>query len=153
MMLQHAIYEVISPEGAATILYRDAQRAREVAERLKLTAEDCLRLGVVDTIIPEPLAGAHTNFPVVMQALQQHLLHALTELEQIPVKQLLAQRYRKFRRYGQFQQERHTISVAVVGRGQHELYLLKGYIPTVIDSAWSMLVTHSRKRKHRIASL
>lgn len=152
VMLQHAIYEVISPEGAATILYRDAQRAEEVAGRLKLTAEDCLQLGVVDAIIPEPLAGSHTNPLVVIQALQHHLLQALTELEQVPVKQLLAQRYRKFRRYGRFQEERHSLSVAVVGQGHHELYLLKGHVPIAIDSAWSMIVTHSRKRKHSLAS-
>lgn len=109
LMLQNAIYEVIAPEGAATILYRNAQKSRQVAEQLKLTAFDCLQLGVVDAIIPEPLAGAHTDPPMVMQALQQHLLHALVELEQVPVHQLLALRYRKFRRHGRFQRKQHVL--------------------------------------------
>ena len=120
LMLQNAIYEVIAPEGAATILYRDAQKARQVAEQLKLTASDCLQLGVVDAIIPEPLSGAHTDPPMVMQALQQHLLHAVAELEQVPVKQLLARRYRKFRRYGRFQRRRYLLAratVTAIGQG------------------------------------
>ena len=57
LMLQNAIYEVIAPEGTATILYRDTQKARQVAEQWKLTAADCLQLGVVDAVIPEPLSG------------------------------------------------------------------------------------------------
>ena len=132
LMLQNAIYEVIAPEGAATILYRDAQKARQVAEQLKLTASDCLELGVVDAIIPEPMAGAHTDPPVVMQALQQHLLHAITELEQVPVKQLLARRYRKFRRHGRFQRRQYLLArtaVTTVGQGQSLLRQLKDWLP------------------------
>ncbi len=112
LMLQNAIYEVIAPEGAATILYRDAQKASQVAEQLKLTASDCLQLGVIDAIIPEPLSGIHADPLIVMQALQQHLLHAITELEQVSVKQLLARRYRKFRRYGQFQRRPYLLTRA-----------------------------------------
>ncbi|GAC1556176.1 MAG: carboxyl transferase domain-containing protein [Ktedonobacteraceae bacterium] len=112
LMLQYAIYEVIAPEGAATILYRDAQKSRQVAEQLKLTASDCLQLGVVDAIIPEPLAGAHTEPAFVMHAFQQHLLYALTELEHVPVKQLLARRYRKFRRHGRFLPKHHLLTRA-----------------------------------------
>lgn len=155
LMLQNAIYEVIAPEGAATILYRDAAKASQVAEQLKLTASDCLRLGVVDAIIPEPLAGAHTDPLVVIQALQQHLLHAITELEQVPVKQLLAQRYRKFRRHGRFQR-RHYLrvraSVTVVGQGQSLLHQLKDWLPLTIISKLSTLVTHSGGRENGLAS-
>ena len=132
LMLQNAIYEVIAPEGAATILYRDVEKATQVAEQLKLTASDCLQLGVVDAIVPEPLSGAHTDPLVVMQALQQHLLHALTELEQVPVKQLLARRYRKFRRHGRFQRRQFLLTrtaVTTVGQGQSLLYQLKGWLP------------------------
>ncbi len=130
LMLENAIYEVIAPEGAATILYRNAQKAMRVAEQLKLTATDCLRLGVVDAVIPEPLAGAHSDPPVVMQALQKHLLHAITELEQVPTKQLLARRYRKFRRHGRFQQRPHFMtraSVSAAGQGRSLLLHLKGW--------------------------
>jgi acetyl-CoA carboxylase carboxyl transferase beta subunit/acetyl-CoA carboxylase carboxyl transferase alpha subunit len=131
LMLQNAIYEVISPEGAATILYRDAQKARQVAEQLKLTAFDCLQLDVIDVIIPEPLLGAHTDPPMVMQALQHHLLDAITELEQVPVKQLLARRYHKFRRYGRFQRRQYLLtraSVTAVGQGRSLLHQLKDWL-------------------------
>jgi acyl-CoA carboxylase subunit beta len=132
LMLQNAIYEVIAPEGAATILYRDAQKSKQVADQLKLTASDCLQLGVVDAIIPEPQAGAHTDPPAVMQALQQHLLHAVTELEQVPEKQLLARRYRKFRRHGRFQRRQYLLTrtaLTTVGQGQSLLHQLKDWLP------------------------
>jgi acetyl-CoA carboxylase carboxyl transferase subunit alpha len=132
LMLQNAIYEVIAPEGAATILYRDTQKDRQFAEQLKLTASDCLQLGVVDAIIPEPLSGAHTDPTMVMLALQQHLLHAITELEQVPVKLLLARRYRKFRRHGRFQRRPYLLTraaVTTVGQGQSLVHLLKDWAP------------------------
>ncbi len=155
LMLQNAIYEVIAPEGAATILYRDAQKARQVAEQLKLTASDCLQLGVVDAIIPEPLSGAHTDPPIVMQALQQHLLHAVTELEQVPVKQLLARRYRKFRRYGRFLRKQHLLlraSVTAVRQGQSLLHQLKDRLPIAIISRLpATLSTAIERRKWRHA--
>lgn len=156
LMLQNAIYEVIAPEGAATILYRDAQKASQVAEQLKLTASDCLQLGVVDVIIPEPLAGAHTDPPIVMQALQHHLLHAITELEQVPVKRLLARRYRKFRHHGRFQRRRYLLaraSVAALGQGQSLLQQLKDWLPIAIISRLSTFVTHRGGRENGLASL
>ncbi len=125
VMLQYAIYEVIAPEGAATILYRDAQKAMQVAEQLKLTASDCLKLGVIDAIVPEPLAGAHTDPSMVMQTLQQHLLHAFTELEHVPMKRLLARRYRKFRRYGRFQRKQFQRIHTLARQDQRVLHLLK----------------------------
>jgi len=100
MMLQQAIYEVIAPESAATILYRDVERTEQIAVQLKLTAADCLTLGIVDMIIPEPMAGAHTDPIPVMTALQTHVIAALAALEHLPVRQLLQRRYRKFRGMG-----------------------------------------------------
>jgi acetyl-CoA carboxylase carboxyl transferase beta subunit/acetyl-CoA carboxylase carboxyl transferase alpha subunit len=155
LMLQNAIYEVISPEGAATILYRDAQQARKVAEQLKLTAFDCLQLGVVDAIIPEPLLGAHIDPPMVMLALQQHLLHAITELEKVPVKQLLARRYRKFRRHGRFQRRQYLLtraSVIAVGRGRSLLHQLRDRLPRAIISRLSTLLPHGRGHENGLAS-
>ena len=155
LMLQNAIYEVIAPEGAATILYRNAQKARQVAEQLKLTASDCLQLGVVDAIIPEPLAGAHTEPALVMQAFQQHLLHALTELEHVPVKQLLARRYRKFRRHGRFLRKQHLLtraSVTAVGQGQSLLHQRKNWHLIAIIARLSTFVTHSRGHEKGLAS-
>ncbi len=106
LMLQEAIYEVIAPEGAATIIYRDASRAEEIAEKLKLTAADCLRLGIVDTVIPEPVAGAHTDPAVMFHRMRQELHTALGELDGFSTKQLLARRYRKFRHQGRFTRQR-----------------------------------------------
>jgi acyl-CoA carboxylase subunit beta len=156
LMLQNAIYEVIAPEGAATILYRDAQKARQVAEQLKLTAFDCLQLGVVDAIVPEPLSGAHTDPPMVMQALQHHLLHAITELEQVPMKQLLARRYRKFRRHGQFQRRQYLLtraSVTAVGQGQSLLRQFKDRLPLATIVRLSIIVTHRGEHENGLASL
>jgi len=155
LMLQNAIYEIIAPEGAATILYRDAQKARQIAAQLKLTAADCLQLGVVDAIIPEPPAGAHTDPPAVMQALQQHLLYAFTKLEQFPVKQLLARRYHKFRRYGRFQRKQHKLlraSAAAVKPEQHLLYQLKSGFSVVITTRLSAIVTRGKGRENGLAS-
>ena len=143
LMLQNAIYEVISPEGAATILYRDVQRARQVAEQLKLTAFDCRQLGIVDVIVPEPLAGAHTDPTVVMRALRQHVLYALAELDQVPAKQLLARRYRKFRRYGQFQRRQYLLvraSLSVARQGQRLLHQRKGWLSRRVLSRVSAFV-------------
>ena len=155
LMLQNAIYEVISPEGAATILYRDAQRARQIAEQLKLTAFDCQKLGIVDTIVPEPLAGAHTDPSVVMQALQQHVLYTLTELDHVPVKKLLARRYRKFRRYGRFQRRQYLLiraSVSAARQGQNLLNQHKNWLPGAIISRLYTIVTHSVGRENGLAS-
>lgn len=102
VMLQNAIFEVIAPEGAATILYRDARRAEQVATQLRLTARDCLALGIVDAIIPEPPEGVHTNPEPTMRALQRAILDTLTNLEHLPTRRLLARRYRKFRALGRF---------------------------------------------------
>jgi hypothetical protein len=113
--------------------------ATQIAEQLKLTAADCLQLGVVDAIIPEPPAGAHTDPPAVMQALQQHLRHAVYDLEQVPVKQLLARRYRKFRRQGRFQRRQYLLTCAAVtadGQEQSLLYQLKDWLPRTSLSRW-----------------
>lgn len=154
LMLQNAIYEIIAPEGAATILYRDAQKAKQVAEQLKLTAFDCLELGVVDAIIPEPLLGAHIDPPSVMQALEQHLLYAITKLELVPVKQLLARRYRKFRRYGRFQHKQylqiHTLT-RPSKRWQSLLRQFQSWIPSTI-SAKLPIVTRLTGHKQSLAS-
>src|SRR5579859_375961 len=155
LMLQNAIYEVISPEGAATILYRDAQKARQIAEQLKLTAFDCQQLGVVDAIVPEPLAGAHTNPTLVMQALQQHVLYALTELERIPVKKLLARRYRKFRRYGRFQRRQYLLiraSIVAARQGQSLIHQHKDWFPSAMLSKLYTIVTRGTGRENGLAS-
>ena len=100
LMLEHAIYSVISPEGAAAILYHDAQKAETLSEALKLTAEALQRLGVIDTIVPEPEGGAHLDPQKAAALVKQHVVAALRELRRIPVPRLLARRYAKYRHVG-----------------------------------------------------
>jgi acetyl-CoA carboxylase carboxyl transferase subunit beta len=101
LMLENAIYSVIAPEGAAAILYRDADRARDLAAALKLTAADCSVLGVVDTVVPEPEGGAHQDPDYAALVLRNFVLDALVELRKIGPGKLVDERYRKFRRMGQ----------------------------------------------------
>ncbi len=102
LMLEHAIYSVISPEGAAAIIYRDASRAEDVAPALKLTAQDCCSLGVVDVVVPEPEGGAHLDHETAAWQLKNALLQELTALQALPLKRLLKLRYKRFRRVGRF---------------------------------------------------
>lgn len=101
LMLEHAIYSVISPEGAAAILYRDAGRAPEVAESLKLTAPDLLQLEVIDGIVPEPEGGAHRDPDYAAVLVLDAIVECLAELTEYSPERLVRERYRKFRRMGQ----------------------------------------------------
>ena len=101
LMLDNAVYSVIAPEGAAAILFRDASRAPEVAESLKITAADCLRLEVIDEIVPEPEGGAHRDPNDAAALLLDMLTDSLAELLDLSPERLLRERYRKFRRMGQ----------------------------------------------------
>jgi acetyl-CoA carboxylase carboxyl transferase subunit alpha len=96
LMLEHAVYSVISPEGCASILWRDGEHAREAAEALRLTAEDLLRLGVVDRVVPEPLGGAHRQPKAAIAALGDALDDALRPLIDLDGARLRAQRREKF---------------------------------------------------------
>jgi len=102
LMLENAVYSVISPEGCAAILWKDAGQKERAAQALRLTAADLLELGVIDVIVPEPDGGAHADPDGAAQALGQALRHAVDELTPIPPDQLLAQRAGKFLRMGQF---------------------------------------------------
>jgi len=101
LMQENAIYSVIAPEGASAILYRSAAHAREVAGSLKITAYDCQRLGVIDTIVPEPSGGAQNDPRYAALQLRNHLVATLVELRKLPSSRLVDDRYRKFRRMGQ----------------------------------------------------
>jgi acetyl-CoA carboxylase carboxyl transferase subunit beta len=100
LMQAHAIYSVIAPEGAAAILYRDADRAPELAEKLKLTARDCLVAGIIDAIVPEPAGGAATAPDRAAELLQDGILAALTQLTERPVSRLVQTRGERYRAYG-----------------------------------------------------
>ncbi|HXF83053.1 MAG TPA: acetyl-CoA carboxylase carboxyltransferase subunit alpha [bacterium] len=100
LMLEHAIYSVISPEGAAAILWRDAARAPEVAQGLKITAADLRRLGIIDAIIPEPPGGAHADPELAAQVLGAALARELRRLRRVAPALLLRRRARKYREIG-----------------------------------------------------
>lgn len=100
LMLEDAIYSVISPEGAAAILYRDAAQAESLSEALKITAHDLLRLGVIDVVVPEPPGGAHLDHAAAAASLRQYIIATLRELRRLPQSKLLGRRYAKYRHIG-----------------------------------------------------
>lgn len=104
-MQEHAIYSILSPEGFASILWKDAARAKEAASKMKLTSKDLLNYGIIDDIILEPVGGAHQNPEAAADALKQYLLSELKVLKQTPVTQLLEERYQRFRKFGVWEEE------------------------------------------------
>ena len=104
LMLEHAIYSVISPEGCAAILWGEATKAPEAAELMRITAPDLLKLGVIDGIVPEPTGGAHRNWEETAENLRAPLRDALWELRSRTPEELVAERYEKFRKIGVFEE-------------------------------------------------
>ncbi len=102
LMLEHAYYSVISPEGCAAILWKDVQYADRAAESLKLTSKDLIELGAIDEILHEPLGGAHRNPPEMADVLKEAVLRHLEELKKHPLDELLKRRYEKFKGMGRF---------------------------------------------------
>jgi len=100
LMLEHAIYSVISPEGCAAILWKDSGRAEEAAKGLQLTSDKLLELGLVDRVVPEPVGGAHTGYRQTAQILNKYLVEALERSERLTGDERLEARYQKFRRMG-----------------------------------------------------
>ncbi|AOZ93865.1 acetyl-CoA carboxylase carboxyltransferase subunit alpha [Paenibacillus crassostreae] len=102
LMLEHAIYSVISPNGAASILWKDATRADQAAEAMKITAQDLLDFEVIEEIIPEPQGGAQKDYELTAQYIKDSLCRQLNELSFMDVNELKEDRYLKFRKLGQF---------------------------------------------------
>jgi acetyl-CoA carboxylase carboxyl transferase subunit alpha len=102
LMLENAIYSVISPESCAAIIWRDSTKAELAAAALKLTADELLKLGVIDTIVGEPAGGAHEDADAAARLLSESLLQALEGLSNLLPDQLVEQRYSKFRHMGDF---------------------------------------------------
>jgi len=100
LMLENTWYSVISPEGCAAILWRDAGKAKEAAEAMRVTAKDLLEMGIADGIIPEPVGGAHRNYDEAALILEKRILEELNELSSFPVNELLEKRYQKYRKIG-----------------------------------------------------
>jgi acetyl-CoA carboxylase carboxyl transferase subunit alpha len=102
LMLEYSIYSVISPEGCASILWRDPAKVGEAAAQLRLTAPDLVELGVCDEIIAEAPGGAHRNAAVTAAKLRVALKRHLKELSALPIEELVERRYQKFRKLGAF---------------------------------------------------
>ena len=103
LMLEHAIYSVISPEGCAAILWKDASRKKEAAEALKLTAADLVELGILDEVVPEPPGGAHADSPSAAAAVGEAVERHLKEVSELTPEERRQRRYRKFRAFGRFE--------------------------------------------------
>jgi acetyl-CoA carboxylase carboxyl transferase subunit alpha len=103
-MLENAVYSVISPRGFASILWKDASREKEAANRCKITADDLMELDICDFIIPEPVGGAHNNHHQTAENISDYLYQSLTNLRQKDVALLLENRYNKFRKIGEFEE-------------------------------------------------
>ena len=102
LMLEHSYYTVISPEGCASILWRDASKADVAAEALKITSEDLLKLEIIDGIVKEPLGGAHNDYEAMGKELKNAIIKEINELKGIEPETLRDERYNKFRRMGVF---------------------------------------------------
>ncbi|MCH8827404.1 MAG: hypothetical protein IIB16_10645, partial [Chloroflexi bacterium] len=123
LMMENAIYTVISPEGAAELLYQDESRADEAAESLKLTAQDCRDYGIIDRIVQEPPGGAHVDPDEACRQLRRVLLQELAELQTVSKRKMLRNRYKKFRNMGEYSSRFRT----AVGR---EASALQGFVAT-----------------------
>lgn len=102
LMLEHAYYTVISPEGCASILWRDATKYPDAAQALKITADDLIELDIVDSAIKEPVGGAHTCYSEMSDNMKEAILDSLKSLEGMSAEELRNQRYDKFRAMGRF---------------------------------------------------
>ena len=112
LILENAYYSVISPEACSAILWRDRRHAAEAAEALKLTAQDLLKLKVVDEIVSEPEGGAHRDYDSVAENLGSALRRNLQHISEFPIDELLQKRYEKFRRLGIFTEGKSTAASA-----------------------------------------
>lgn len=104
-MLEHSIYSILSPEGFASILFKDAKRAQEAADTMKITAQDLFKFRVIDRVIKEPLGGAHKDMKLMADKIRMNLEDILNKLEKDTVDNLLKKRYFKFRNMGEFFEE------------------------------------------------
>jgi acetyl-CoA carboxylase carboxyl transferase subunit alpha len=104
LMLQYAVYSVISPEGCASILWKSAEKAEEAAEAMRITASSLSEFGLVDEVLQEPLGGAHRNPAEAAEVIRNALLKSLEELESLSTEQLLEQRRHRLASFGQFKE-------------------------------------------------
>ena len=103
IMLEHAVYSVISPEGCAAILWKSSAAAPDAAAAMKITAQDLKKFGIIDEIVPEPTGGAHSDPAAAAELLAPSIERAIRELQKLKVPQLLDERYKKFRKMGVYE--------------------------------------------------
>jgi acetyl-CoA carboxylase carboxyl transferase subunit alpha len=103
LMLEYSTYSVITPEGCASILWKSADKAKDAAEQMGITARRLKELGLVDKVVREPIGGAHRNPSQMAKRLKAVLLNELDVLEQLPVDELLQRRYERLRGYGAYE--------------------------------------------------
>jgi len=104
LMMENSIYSVISPEGCAAILWKSQDFAKDAAEAMKYTAQDSLANGIIDEIIPEPLGGAHRDYPVAIETVGEYLKKHLDELSSMTPGELVENRWERFRKIGVFKE-------------------------------------------------
>jgi acetyl-CoA carboxylase carboxyl transferase subunit alpha len=102
LMLEHSTYSVISPEGCAAILWNNGAKASEAAELLKITAQDLFQMKVIDEVVEEPVGGAHRDPRRAAELLKEAVVRNLAEIRNIPIDELIKQRYERLRRIGTF---------------------------------------------------
>ncbi|MHB9928637.1 acetyl-CoA carboxylase carboxyltransferase subunit alpha [Clostridium botulinum] len=102
IMLENSIYSILSPEGFASILWKDASKAKEAAEVMKITAEDLKEFNIIDKIIKEPTGGAHKNLNKMAETIKENIINEIEILKEYPLDVLLDKRYNKFRNMGVF---------------------------------------------------
>lgn len=99
VMLENAIYSILSPEGFASILYKDSSKAKEAAENMKITANDLKKLEVIDKVIKESKESIENNFKEITKEIKKYIIKTIKDLEKIPSEELIEQRYQKFRKF------------------------------------------------------
>ena len=122
LMMENAIYSAVSPEEAAEMMFQDPSKAEEAAESLRLTAQDCRELGIADRLIPEPPEGAHTNPDDAARQLRRVLVEELADLQSKSQKRRLRERYKKFRKMGEYSSH---FRAAI----RREVDALQGFVP------------------------
>jgi acetyl-CoA carboxylase alpha subunit len=138
LMLENAIFSVIPPERAASLLYRDSSKAEEIAPALKLTAKDCSDLGVVDVIVPEPKGGAHVSPDEAARQVKKYILNELVQLQGTFWGRLTKNRYDKYRGIGRYNSR---LSVAF-SKERSQLY---EYISQKVEELKERLPSRSRE--------
>ncbi len=103
LMLENAVYSILSPEGYASILWKDSSRAKEAAEKMKMTAEDLYEMKIIDKIIKEPKGDLNESFLKVAESLKKEIKSTIKEMEKMSKDEIVESRYQKFRNMGEFE--------------------------------------------------